>query len=275
MNTSTVREIPKNQPIKPLLTINGHHYPVEEALRRSMYHSENENKFTDICIAEILIREYAAQHQISNSVEELQVAMEEIRYQKGLESKEKFLHWMKSNGQNLLSIQNELDYQLLRNKVKASIPFDKIETYFAEYQLEFDRVELYSIRVDSQAKAEELLAKIEEDGENFHLLAMEHSEDENSKLKAGYIGKVARSEVTAEIEAEVFVAKSGDIVGPVKTDKGYNLFKVGDLYPGTLEEQEDVIRDKLFKDLETKLRSEAKIKYPLLAEDSLLVEAVS
>lgn len=266
MNTSTVQEISDNQTMPSLFTINGHPYPVKEALRRSMYQSENENKFIDICIAEILIREYAMKHDLKNSAEELQVAMEEMRYQKGLESKEKFLHWMKSNGQNLLSIQNELDYQLLRNKVRATIPYEKIETYFAEHQLEFDRVELYSIRVESQGKAEELLAKIEEDGENFHLLAMEHSEDEKSNLKAGYIGKVARSEVTAEIEATVFVAQPGDVVGSVKTDKGYNLFKIAALYPGMLEEQEDVIRDKLFKDLETKLRSEAEIAYPLLAD---------
>ena len=269
MNTSTVREIPEARTIPPLFVINGHSYPVEEALRRWMYQSEGENKFTDVCIAEMLIREYAAQHQISNSIEELQVALEEMRYHKGLESKEKFLHWMKSNSQNLLSIQNELDYQLLRNKIKASIPYEKIETYFAEFQLKFDRAELYSIRVDSEAKAEELLAKIEEEKENFHILAMEHSEDENSKLKAGYIGKVARSEVTAAIEAAVFVAQPGDVVGPVKTDKGFNLFKVAALYPATLETEEDAIRDKLFKDLEAKLRFEAEIEYPLLAENIL------
>ena len=246
------------------MTINGHPYPVKEALRRSMYQSEN--KFTDDCIAEILIREYAVKNDIKNGAEELQVAMEEMRYQKGLESKEKFQHWMNSNGQNLLSIQNELDYQLLRNKVKASIPYEQIETYFAEFQLEYDRAELYSIRVDSEAKAEELLATIEEEGENFHIQAMEHSEDEESKLKAGYIGKVARSEVTAEIEAAVFVAKPGDVVGPVKTEKGFNLFKVAAIYPASLAAEEDTIRDKLFEDLEAKLRAEAKIDYPLLAE---------
>ena len=119
-----------------------------------MYQSEN--RFIDVCIAEILIREYAAKHNITNTVEELQIAIEEMRYDKGLEEKEKFLHWMKTNGQNLLSIQNEMDYQLLRNKVRASIPPQEVEAYFAEYQLEFDRVELYSIRVSTQEKAEEL-----------------------------------------------------------------------------------------------------------------------
>lgn len=263
MNTSMSSTIEK-QKTTPLISINGHPYPVKEALRRSMYQSEN--KFTDDCIAEILIREYAVNNEIKNSAGELQVAMEEMRYQKGLESKEKFQHWMNSNGQNLLSIQNELDYQLLRNKVRASISYEKIETYFAEFQLEYDRAELYSIRVASEAKAEELLAEIEEEGENFHILAMEHSEDEESKLKAGYIGKVARSEVTAEIEAAVFVAQPEGVVGPVETEKGFNLFKVAEIYPATLPAEEDTIRDKLFEDLLAKLRTEAEVDYPLLAK---------
>lgn len=249
----------------PLIIVNEHPYPIKEALRRSLH--QNENKFIDDCIMEILIREYAAKNKITNDTEELQIALEEMRYHEGLESKEKFLHWMESKGQNILSIQNELDYQLLRIKVAASFPYERIETYFAEFQLEFDRVELYSIRVDTQSKAEELLAKIKEEEENFHLLAMEHSEDEESKLKAGYIGKVARSEVTAEIEAAVFVAQPGEVVGPVETEKGFNLFKIAAIYPATLQAEEDAIRDKLFKDLLSKLRAEAKIDYPLLVEE--------
>lgn len=266
-NIATTKKTAEMQTDRPLLTVNGHPYPVKEALRRSMYQSEN--RFVDICISEILIREYAAKHEISNTVEELQVAIEEMRYDKGLESKEKFLHWMKTKGQNLLSIQNEMDYQLLRNKVRDNIPDKEVEAYFAEYQLEFDKVELYSIRVNTQEKAEELLAKIEEEGENFHLLAMEYSEDEESYLQAGYIGEVGRSSVTAEIEAAIFAAQEGDIIGPVKTEKGYNLFKIGDVYPSSLEEATEEIRDKLFEKLEAQLLTEAEIKYPLLKEDVL------
>lgn len=265
--TVTTKVTPENQTITPLLTVNGHLYPVKEALRRSMYQSKN--KFVDVCISEILIREYATKHELANTVEELQVAIEEMRYDKGLESKEKFLHWMKTNGQNLLSIQNELDYQLLRNKVKANIPDEEVKAYFAEYQLEFDKVELYSIRVSTQEKAEELIAKIEEEGENFHLVAMQYSEDRESNLKAGYIGKVDRSSVTAEIEAAVFAAQKGDVVGPIKTEKGYNLFKIANLYPSTLEQAKDEIRNKLFEKLSALLLAEAEIKYPLLSEDAV------
>ncbi len=159
-----------------LVAVNGDSFEVREAFRRSITNKENE--FLDEFISELLIRQYAAQNNISNSIEELQVAANERRYQNSLESVEKFQQWLKNNHQTLLSLQNDIDYQLLRNKVRGSIPDQEVEAYFVEHQLEFDRADLYSIRLDNQHKAEELYAKIAEDGENFHLLAMENSLDE-------------------------------------------------------------------------------------------------
>ena len=149
---------PTGQKTPVLVTVNGDSFELREALRRSVINSEEQhlNEF----ISELLIRQYAAQHNISNSIEELQVAANERRYQNGLESVEKLQQWLKNHHQTLLSLQNDIDYQLLRNKVRGSIPEQEIEAYFAEHQLEFDQVDLYSIRLDNQHKAEEFYAKI-------------------------------------------------------------------------------------------------------------------
>lgn len=254
-----------NQKIPVLVAVNGDSFELREALRRSIIDSENE--FLGEFISELLIRQYAAQNNISNSIEELQVAANERRYQNGLESVEKFQHWLKNNHQTVLSLQNDIDYQLLRNKVRGSIPNHQVEAYFVEHQFEFDRADLYSIRLDNQHKAEELYAKITEDGENFHLLAMEHSLDEESKPKGGYIGKLRRDELSAEIEAAVFNAQPGQVIGPVETEKGYNLFKVGAVYPANLAEEKDNIKFLLFEQLLMRLRAEAKITYPIFEEE--------
>lgn len=249
-----------------LVTVNGNSFELLETLRRSMLHRE-EDRFLDFCIEELLIREYAAKNNISNSTEELQVAADELRYQRGLELAEKLLQWIKSNHQTLLSLQNGIDYTLLRNKVRESIPDREVEGYFAEHQLDFERVELYSIRLDSLEKAEELYAQIVEEGKNFHVLAMEHSLDKETRLMAGYVGKVSRDELSAEIEAAVFNANPGEVIGPIKTEKGYNLFKVGAVYPANLEEERQNIRFQLFSSLLARLRAEAKITYPILEEE--------
>jgi parvulin-like peptidyl-prolyl isomerase len=247
------------------VAVNGDQFEMREALRRSIV--DGEEQFLAKFISELLIRQYAAQNNISNSTEELQVAANERRYQNGLESVEKFQHWLKNNHQTVLSLHNDIDYQLLRNKVRGSIPDQEIEAYFVEHQLEFDRADLYSIRVCNQHTAEELYAKITEDGENFHLLAMEHSLDEESRPKAGYIGKVRRDELSAEIEAAVFNAQLGQVIGPIETEKGYNLFKVSAVYPANLAEEKDNIQFLLFEQLLTRLRAEAKITYPIFEEE--------
>lgn len=244
-----------------LVKVNGDQFELREALRRSMV--DTEEQFLGEFISELLIRQYAAQNNVSNSTEELQVAVDELRYQKGLESVEKLQQWLKNNHQTVLSLQNNVDYRLLRNKVRGSIPDQEIEAYFADHQLEFDQVELYSIRLNSQEKAEELYANITEDAENFYLLAMEHSLDEESKPKAGYIGKVRRDELSAEIEAAVFNAQPGEVIGPIETEKGYNLFKVSTVYPANLAEEKENIRFLLFEQLLARLRAEAKITYPI------------
>jgi parvulin-like peptidyl-prolyl isomerase len=248
-----------------LMTVNGDPFDLREALRRSLTHDED--KFLDFCIEELLIRQYAAQNGVNNTDEELLVAADELRYQAGMESVEKVHQWLNANHQTLLSMQNGIDHLLLRNKIRNSISKREIEAYFAEHKLELDRVDLYSIRLDDEDKANELYASITEDGSDFHLLAMQHSVDEDTKLSAGYVGRMSRNSLSGEIEATVFNAQAGDIVGPIKTDKGYNLFKVTAIYPAELEKEKDNIQFSLFLSLLARLRAEATITYPVLEEE--------
>ncbi len=245
-----------------LTMVNGKPFDLGEALRQSML--RDSKQFLDKCIDELLIRQYAHKTNITNSDDELQVALDELRYAWGLESSEAFKQWLKSNHQRLLSLQNYVDYKLLRSKVIGSIPDSEIKAYFAEHQLDFDRVELYSIRVGSQEQAEVLLGKITEEGKNFHILAMEHSLDEETRPMTGYVGKVTRGELTVEIEAAVFKAQPGEVIGPLKTEKGYNLFKVSAVYPANLESERNYIRTQQFQNLLAQLRAEATITYPIL-----------
>ncbi len=158
--------------------------------------------------------------------------------------------------------KNVIERKLLQDKVKASIEDNQIEAYFAEHQLDLEEVELYSIRLGNKETAEEIYAQITEEGENFHLLAMEHSLDEESKPRGGYVGKLSRSELTAEIEAAVFGAHPEAVVGLIKTEKGYNLFKVGAVYPADLASTRETIREELYLALIARLRSEATVVYP-------------
>lgn len=246
------------------ITINGETIDIKEAVRLSFLHDDD--KFVQNTIEFMLINQGAAKAGITNTDEQLQLAVDELRYQRGLESAEMAQQWITESNLDLLVIQNGVNNMLVRNKLRNSIPESEIEAYFAEHQLEFDRVELYSIRVDSEELAQELYAQITEEGQNFHLLAMEHSQDEETRPTAGYVGKLNRSGMTGEIEAAIFKARPGDVVGPIKTEQGYNLFLVKDIHKASLEEEKDSIQMMLFTQMLNKLQAEAKINYPIFKE---------
>jgi parvulin-like peptidyl-prolyl isomerase len=79
----------------------------------------------------------------------------------------------------------------------------------------------------------------------------------------GFVGSVSRSDVTGEIEAAVFGAAPGTVVGPMKTEKGYNIFKVGATHKPAMDREADTVRNALFNELLARLRSEAKISVSL------------
>ncbi len=247
-----------------LATVNSKSIDVIEVIRRSIKHDDD---FLRDAVEELLIREYAEKEGIFNTDEELQVAADELRYQRGLESVEKLNQWLKNKRLTILSVENGIDYQLLCNKVRKSISDSEVEAYFLEHKLDFEKVDLYSIRLDTKEKAEELYARITDEGENFHVLAMEYSLDEQNRPKGGYVGKVSRDDLSAEIESAVFNVEAGEVISPIKTEKGYNLFKVTAFYPANLDDEKEKIRFELLKLLIARLRAEATISYPLLEED--------
>jgi parvulin-like peptidyl-prolyl isomerase len=236
-----------------------------DALRRSIVHDEDFLKNTvDI----LLLRQYAARTGVTVSDDELQLAADELRYDRNLESVEKTHQWMKSRNQTPLSLQTAVEDMLRRNKVRSAIPDVELAKYFAEHQSQYQTVQLYSIRVSSKDKASELLSQIQDSGANFHALAMEHSEDEKTRHLGGYVGNLARGEMTGEIEAAVFAAKPGQVIGPVKTDNGYNLFKVASVNKPTFDDMKQKVRSAVFENLLAKLRADATISYPILEPDA-------
>ena len=216
-----------------LVRVNGEVVDTATALRVGILHDE---PFLKNTISNALIRQYAEKHNIRNTDEELQLAADELRYSRGLESVDTVTQWMRESNQTPLSVQDGIDIMLLHNKVRNAIPEAEIQAYYAEHQLELESVELYSIRLDSHDKANEILAQINDEGANFNVLAMEHSQDQDSRHLGGYVGNLPRSQVTGEVEAAVFRAKPAAVVGPVKTHNGWNLFKVAAFHRPTLEE---------------------------------------
>jgi parvulin-like peptidyl-prolyl isomerase len=246
--------------VSTLVRVNGDAIDVPAAVHLESF---GEAQFLPGVIRGLLIRQYAERNNIRNTDQELQLAADEFRYGRGLESVDALNQWLSENYQSPVSLQDSLDLMLLNNKVRNAIPDADLRAYYAEHQLEFEKVDLYSIRVDTEEQAKELLAQIHEDGANFHILAMEHSQDPDTRPAGGYAGRLKRSQVTPAVEAAVFKTKPVSVVGPVKSDKGWNLFCVTAQYRPSFDDVRNEIQVTLFDQLLKKLQSEATVEYPV------------
>jgi parvulin-like peptidyl-prolyl isomerase len=115
----------------------------------------------------------------------------------------------------------------------------------------------------------ELRAQILEEGADFYALARRYSQDAATRPSGGYVGKVPRKSLSAAVEAAVFGAKAGDLVGPLKVDRGWHLLKVEDLHPAVLDETtRQTLRTALFEEWLNDRRRKAEIQIPLLEDNS-------
>jgi parvulin-like peptidyl-prolyl isomerase len=249
-----------------LVKVNGESIDVPAAVRLSILHNAT---FLRDTIRLAVVRQYAQQRNIHNSDAELQLAADELRYQRGLEAVEATGQWMRENHQTPLAIQEGIDAMLLNNKVRNAIPEEAMQAHYAEHKLEYEAAELYSIRVESESKAKELLAQVNDEGANFHVLAMDHSQDENTRHMGGYVGRLTRPEMTGVVAAAVFAPRPPAVIGPVKTEQGWNLFKVTKLHRPTYDESKDRVRVELMEQLVNKLIAQANIEYPVFEEEAV------
>jgi len=245
----------------PLASVNGEDLDILSAIRLSIFDG---GSFLNDAVNLVLLRQYAAERGIVNTDAELQLAADELRYTRGQEGAETVRQWMREHHQDALSFQDGIDSMLLRNKVRNAIPQEEIRAYYAEHAVEFETAEVYSIRVDDEALARELLAQMNDEGANFHVLAMEHSRDDASRAHGGFVGNLGREGMTGVVAAAVFSSRPVSVIGPVKTEHGWNLFKVTKLHKPTLEETADAIRLTLMDQLISKLRAKARVEYPAL-----------
>src|SRR5262245_15395560 len=169
--------------VPPLATVNGEDVDLLSAIRLSIFEG---GSFLNDAVNLVLLRQYAAERGIANTDAELQLAADELRYTRGQEGAEAVRQWLRENDQDVLSFQDGIDAMLLRNKIRNAIAAEEIKAYYAEHAVEFETAELYSIRVDQEHLAKELLAQVNDEGANFHVLAMEHSKDDTSRHLGGY-----------------------------------------------------------------------------------------
>jgi hypothetical protein len=180
--------------------------------------------------------------------EEIQERADQIRRVRGLHRSVDMNRWMDHLGITLEDLEQFIIESLFYEKMQQRIVTDDaVNDYFSLHAPEFDRIVVSHIIVDSEGKAREILAILEDEPDMFGTLAREHSLADTAS-DSGYVGVVMRGNLRADLEARVFHAEEGEVLGPFASPSGrsFEIFLINEKRPAALDDDTaDDIRRKL------------------------------
>lgn len=124
------------------------------------------------------------------------------------------------------------------------------ETYYAENKAQFSTPETRKIAqmvFDDEATANKALAEVNT-GKDFYTVAKDMANQSQTDTDLGF---VAKDMLLEELSEAIFAAKSGSIVGPVKTSMGWHIAKIENIKSGSEVEKSKAlsqIKDTLKKE---------------------------
>lgn len=214
---------------------------------------KQKTRLKEVCqevVSEKIIQQAAASRNIEVTSEEIQVEAEEIRRAKRLEKASDTIAWLKEEMNTIEEWETAIKQTLLTKKLAHHLFDSKVESYFAQNRLDYDRFILYQLVVPYEKLAQELFYQIEEEEISFYQAAHLYDLDENRRYVCGYEGKVHRWNFAPDIAAAIFKTPIpvNEIIGPLRSDLGYHLFKIEAYIPAELtSEQRQEIIDRQFK----------------------------
>jgi len=222
--------------------------------------------------------------------------LDNIRKENKIETDEQFQAALKSENMTMTDLRRNLERSMIAQKVqqnevisKIGVTDDEARKYYDAHQKEFTTPPTVTLREilvavpgdpkvlnvaaddAAKARAEEIRKRVTAGGESFEKLASQLS-DAPSKANAGLIGPLSVNDLSPELRKLVESRKSGEVTEPVRTTRGYQLFKVETITPTqtmTLDQAREQISEHVFTDKRkaefqkylTKLRAQAIIEW--------------
>lgn len=171
--------------------------------------------------------------------EEVQERADQFRRIQGLHRAADMNNYLDAIGVSLDEFEAFITDSLYQEKMMEEVCSDAaVSAYFQMHSPKFGSMAISHILVDSEGKAKEILAYLEDDPDGFADMAAEHSLAE-TRENGGAIGKVLRGSLRGDIEARVFNANAGDVLGPFATPdlSLYEIFRVDARHPAALNEE--------------------------------------
>lgn len=190
-------------------------------------------------IEQILTRRIVASEAdkmgIKIEVAELQEAADLFRAKNRLNSVKITEKWLSIHQLSLDEFENIIHLELSNDKLKQVVLADKVEQYFYQHQLDFDRVVISEVILANKELATELYYAIREGEISFHDVATKYITDPELKRIGGYLGEIKRKDINAGLRSIFSVTTYPQVIKPIATDRGFHLIWLEEKIEATLE----------------------------------------
>ena len=196
-----------------------------------------------------VIDKAAGERGLTVTPEEIQVVGDQLRREKRLEKASDTIAWLADQMVSVEDLEAGICDRLLTQKLAEHLFSKEVEKNFFQNKLQFDQIILYQIIVTNLQLAREIFYQIQEGEISFFDAAHLYDIDENRRHLCGCEGKVYRWGLKPDIAVAVFGAKPGEVIRPIETERGYNLFMVEKFLPAELtpERYQEILHN-MFKE---------------------------
>jgi len=180
----------------------------------------------------------AKKHGIVVTGDDIQTRADQFRRVRALHRAADMNNYLDALGVSLDEFEVFITETLYQEKMLEQVGTDSaVEEYFKLNSPKFDSIEVSHILLDTEGKAKEMISYLNDDPDSFADMAREHSLAD-TREEGGVIGRVLRGQLKTDIEAKVFNASPGDLLGPFPAADGtfYEIFAVTAEHPATLDE---------------------------------------
>ncbi len=202
-------------------------------ITQAQFYEALEREAGAFILSQIILDELISQKQVEYNVyvnddELTEVLFEIIDQLGGIEGLQMFLQQNQINEDQLIE---QVEWNLLISKLTKAeviVTDEEVEAFFNENKAQFavnEQVEASHILVDSQEKADEILALLAD--QSFAALARQYSVDPGSGANGGYLGVFGRGMMVPSFEDKAFSLKP-DEIGVVESDFGFHIILVMD-----------------------------------------------
>jgi peptidylprolyl isomerase len=221
----------------PLVKIDGTAIDVADFIRILRLSGQFETLIEQM-VRDRLTAQSAKKQGLRVSDQEIQERADQFRRVRGLHRAADTNRYLDAMKVSLDEFEAFIADSLYQEKMLEQVGGDAaVQTYFKLNSPRFDSIEVSHILLEGEGQAKEMISVLRDEPDCFAEMAREHS-IADTRAQGGSIGKVLRGSLRNDVEAKVFNAAPGDLLGPfASTDRTvFEIFRVDAKHPAHLDD---------------------------------------